>query len=95
MPVVVQIVGEVVEGHGKVGGVGGWVVLDQGPVEVGGFLGGCEGLAPLAVLGLTLGEVVEGAGEVGGVDRWVVLRQGSVGVRGVSRTGGVFLPVSR
>ena len=58
--------------------MGGWVVLDQGPVEVGGFLGGCEGLAPLAVLGLTLGEVVEGAGEVGGVDRWVVLRQGSV-----------------
>ena len=36
--------GEVVEGHGEVGGVGGWVVLGQGPVEVGGFLGGLQGL---------------------------------------------------
>ena len=30
--------------------MGGWVVLDQGPVEVGGFLGGLQGLALLAVV---------------------------------------------
>ena len=44
MPVVVQMVGEVVEGAGEVGGVGGWVVLDQGPVEAGCFSYGFEGL---------------------------------------------------
>ena len=37
-------VGEVVEGASEVGGVGGWVVFSQGPVEAGGFLGSLEGL---------------------------------------------------
>ncbi|OBY94007.1 hypothetical protein BBG13_13125 [Actinomyces oris] len=41
-PVVGQVVGEVVEGAGEARGVGGWVVLGQGPVEVGGFLGVLE-----------------------------------------------------
>ena len=44
-----QIAGEVVEGHGEVGGVDRWVVLGQGSVEVGAVLGGLEGLVPLSV----------------------------------------------
>ena len=50
-------------------------MLGQGPVEVGGFLGGCEGLSLLAVAVQIDGEVVEGGGEVGGVGGWVVLGQ--------------------
>ena len=73
MPVTVQIDGEVVEGHGEVGSVGGWVVLGQGPVEVGGFLGGLEGLMVLSVVSQAVGEVDKGHGEVGGVGGWVVL----------------------
>ena len=70
------------EGAGEIGGVGCWVVLGQGPVEVGGFLGGLESLVPLPVLGLTAGEVVEGHGEVGGVGGWVLSLQNSEEVGG-------------
>ena len=78
LSVAVQIGSEVVEGAGEVRGVGGWVVLGQGPVEVGGFLGGLQGLVRLSVAVQLDGEVVEGAGEVGGVGAWVVLGQGPV-----------------
>ena len=57
-------------------------MLGQGPVEVGGFLGGLQGLALLAVVVQIDGEVVEGGGEVGGVGGWVVLGQGPVEVGG-------------
>ena len=62
--------------------MGCWVVLGQGPVEVGGFLGGCEGLLQLPVAVQMVGEGVEGHGEVGGVGCWVVLGQGPVEVGG-------------
>ena len=55
-------------------------MLGQGPVEGGGFLGDCEGLALLPVNVQIIGEGVEGGGEVGGVGRWVVLGQGPVEV---------------
>ena len=57
-------------------------MLGQGPVEVGGFLGSCEGLSLLPVAVQTDGESVEGHGEVGGVGCWVVLGQGPVEVGG-------------
>ena len=82
LPVLGLTDGEGVEGSGKVGGVGGWVVLGQGPVEVGGFLGGLEGLVQLPVLGLTAGEVVERSSEVGVVGGWVLSVQNSEEVGG-------------
>ena len=78
LSVAVQIDGEVVEGAGEVRGVGAWVVLGQGPVEVGGFVDGLQGVVRLPVLRLAASEVIEGAGEVGGVGAWVVLGQGPV-----------------
>ena len=60
-------------------------MLDQGPVEVGGFLGVLEGVVQLPVAGLLVGEVVEGHGEARGVGGWVVLDQGPVEVGSFSR----------
>ena len=44
LPVLRLAASEVVEGAGEVGGVGAWVVLGQGPVELGCFSYGFEGL---------------------------------------------------
>ena len=82
LPILSLTVGEVVEGYGEVGGVGGWVVLGQGSVEVGGFLGGLEGLVSLPILDLNSGEVVERSCEAGCVGGWVVLDQRPVEVGG-------------
>ena len=62
-----------VEESGEVRGVGGWVVLDQSPLDGDCFSGGLKGLALLPVVVQTTGEVVEGSGEVRGVGGWVVL----------------------
>ena len=85
LAVAVQMVGEVVEGGGEVGGVGGWIVLGQSPLDGDCFLGNLEGVVLLAVAVQKDGEIVEGLGEVGGVGGWVVLGQGPVEVGGFLR----------
>ena len=60
------------------------MLTDHFLVEVGGFLGGLEGLVLLSIIGEIDREVVEGSGEAVGVSGWVVLGQGPVEVGGCS-----------
>ena len=79
-----QAQGEVVEAACEVGGVSGWVVLGQNPVEGGGFLGGFEGLVQLSEFGQAQGEIVDGHDEILDVCGWVLTNQGLVENDGVS-----------
>ena len=62
-----------------VGGVGGWVVLGQGPVEVGGFLGGLQGLMEISIENYSNPDSQDKLVWRGGVGGWVVLGRGPVG----------------